>query len=236
MTISVGYGTTLSWNAQTVVGITKIGAVSLSVSKQDATTLSSADAYKEIMPGMIDPGDIPIEGFFRPDDTNGQIAMITDMNSRVSRTFIIAFPTALSTATWTGTAYMTGFVAGDASPEGLIPFSATLSIVGKPTLGVTASAGLTTPFFSISESAVISPAAANAVYLYVATVLTGVASVTVTPTATAGVITVQGNVVATGVASSAITLGAASSVTLITIVVTETGKSAKTYEIYVRRA
>jgi hypothetical protein len=35
---------------------------------------------------------------------------------------------------WTGTAYITGFEAGDATLEGIIPFRATMSITGKPTL------------------------------------------------------------------------------------------------------
>ncbi len=82
----------------------------------------------------------------------------------------------------------------------------------------------------------IVPAPAQTTYDYVATVLTGVSSVTVTPTATAGVITVNGTVVATGQASGAIALGAAGSVTTVTIVVTESAKVAKTYTVRVARA
>lgn len=231
----IGYGTTFKWGDDFVAELTRVGPVSLTVSKQDATTLASPDSFKDILPGLVDPGDVELEGLFRPDDT-AQRAMLTDMKARQKRAFIIAFPTALSTTTWAGDAYCTAFAAGDATPEGIIPFTATISIVGKPTLGVTASTGLTDPWFVISESAVVSPDEAGDAYLYVATVLTGVTSVTVTPTAAAGVITVQGNVVATGEASSAITLGAAGTVTTITIVVKETAKSAKTYVIYLRRA
>ena len=232
----IGYGATLTWNSETVVELSRIGAVRLGVTKVDATSHDSPDSYKEVIPGLIDPGDVEIEGYFRPDDSVGQKAMLDDLNSRTQRAFIIAFPTALSTTTWAGNAYLTGFEAGELTPEGIIPVRMTMSISGKPTLGVTGSAGLTTPFFAISESAVIVPAPANAVYEYVATVLTGITSVTVTPTATAGVIKVNGNIVATGEASSAITLGVAGSVTEITITVTETGKSTKTYTIWLARA
>lgn len=231
----IGYGTTLTWHGETVVELTRIGAVKLSVTKVDSTTLSSPDFYKEFIPGLLDPGDVEIEGLFRPDDA-GQTALKTDMEARTSHSFTIAFPTALSTTTWTGTAYITAFEAGDVTIEGMIPFTAMMSIVGKPTLGVTASAGLTTPWFAISESAVIVPSPAGAVYNYVATVLTGITSVTVTPTAATGIITVQGNTVASGNASSPITLGAAGSITEITIIVTETGKSPKTYTIWLTRA
>lgn len=235
MTIAIGYGTTFEWDGDTVGELTRIGPVSITISKQDSTNLNPDDAFKTMLPGLLDPGNVDLEGWFRPGDT-GQAGMLADMLSRTQKEFIITFPTSISSSTWTGNAYVIAFTAGDATPEGIVPWAATISITGKPILGVTASTGLTTPFFTISESAVIVPDAAGAVYLYVATVLTGISSVTVTPTATAGVITVQGNVVGTGEASSAITLGAAGSVTLITIVVKEALKSAKTYEIYLTRA
>lgn len=235
MAIAIGYGTTFSWDGDPVGELTRIGPVSITISKQDSTNLNPDDAFKTMLPGLLDPGNVDLEGWFRPGDT-GQAGMLADMLSRTQKEFIITFPTSISSSTWTGNAYVIAFTAGDATPEGIVPWAATISITGKPILGVTASTGLTTPFFTISESAVIVPDAAGAVYLYVATVLTGISSVTVTPTATAGVITVQGNVVGTGEASSAITLGAAGSVTLITIVVKEALKSAKTYEIYLTRA
>lgn len=235
MAIAIGYGTTFSWDGDPVGELTRIGPVNITTSKQDSTNIAPADAFKTMLPGLLDPGDVDLEGWFRPGDT-GQAGMLADILSRTVKEFIITFPTAISSSTWTGNAYVTAFSAGDVTPEGIVPWTATISITGKPVLGVTASTGLTTPFFSISESAVIVPTVAGDVYLYVATVLTGVTSVTVTPTATAGVITVQGNVVATGEASSAITLGVAGSVTLITIVVKEALKSAKTYEIYLTRA
>ena len=51
-----------------------------------------------------------------------------------------------------------------------------------------------------------------------------------------GIITVNGNVVDSGEASAAIALGAAGSITTITIVVSETGKVAKTYTVRVARS
>jgi hypothetical protein len=184
---------------------------------------------------MATAGDCTLSGYFDPADTSGQIAMLTDATARTSRTGIITFPAATGT-TWTFTGFITAIKVGDAPTNEGLPFTATIRPSGKPTFATTASTGLTNPFFAISESAVIAPSPSGSVYTYVATVLTGVTSVTVTPTATAGAITVNGNTVATGEASSAITLGAAGSVTPITIVVTETGKSPKTYTIYLTRA
>ena len=229
------YGTTLTRGGNAVAELINIGGVDISMDALDVTSHSSADGYKEFIGGLINPGELPISGNFFPGDSTGQVALLTDLNNRTLQSFVITLPAAMAT-TWTFSALVTKFKAAEAPVDGKVPFEATLQISGKPTLGITASAGLTTPFFAISQSAVITPAPANAVYTYVATVLTGVTSVTVTPTATAGVIRVNDSIVASGVPSSAITLGAAGSVTTITITVTETNKTTVTYTIYLSRA
>jgi hypothetical protein len=228
-------GVTLQRDGNTIAEISKISGMETVLETADVTTLGSADNFKEYIGTLLDVSELSLEGNFISSDTNGQIGLQTDHLARTLQTFILTFPTAI-TATWTFTAYVTKFATGPYEAGGKLSFSASLKISGKPTLAITASTGLTTPFFSMSGSAVIVPAAANAVYDYVATVLTGVASVTITPTATAGVIKVNGNTVATGVASSAITLGAAGTVTTATITVTETAKTTKTYTIRITRA
>lgn len=229
---SSGLGTTLTFNGNIVSDVTKIGAVELTADAQEVSNQSST--AKEYISGMPDGGEISIEGFLYPGDTNGQIAMKNAVGG-AAVACSINFPAAFA-ASWSFNALVTAFSTGDVELEGGLPFTATLKITGLPVLSVTNSTGLTTPFVAISESAVVTPAPSGSVYTYVATVLTEVTSVTVTPTASAGVITVNGNVVASGVASSAITLGAAGSVTPITIVVTETGKMPKSYVIYLSRA
>jgi hypothetical protein len=84
-------------------------------------------------------------------------------------------------------------------------------------------------------TATLSPVFAAGTYNYVATVLNAVASVTVTPTcATATSIRVNGTTVASGVASGAIAL--ATGVNEIIVTVLQTGKTNKTYTIYISRA
>jgi hypothetical protein len=156
------------------------------------------------------------------------------LNDGSSDEYTVTFPTAMAT-TLTFSALVTAFETSAPFDE-KASFTATLKITGKATLNVTASDGLTTPFFSVSESGDINPDAASAVYTYVVTFLTGVSTFTVTPTAAAGVIKVDGNTVATGEASSAITLGAAGTVTEVTITVKETNKTTKTYTLYCSRA
>jgi len=235
MAVAHGYSTTFTWDSEIVATITNINGIELTANMIDITDLQSADAYSETLPGILTAGDVSLVGFADFADTTGQQAMITDFNARSLKTGIITFPTATG-ATWTFSGYIQALKIGDASNDGVVAFTATIKPTGKPDFAATASDGLTTPFFAISESAVITPAPANAVYSYVATVLTGISSVTLTPTAAAGVITVDGNTVTTGEASSSITLGAAGSNTTVTVVVTETSKAPVTYTVLVARA
>ena len=227
------FGTTLKKGATAIAELTNIGGPALSADTIEATSHDAADGYREFLQGLRDGGEISIEGNFIPGNA-GQVALVTDLNDGSLDEYTITLPVAMAT-TWVFDAIVTAFESS--SPfDDKASFTATLKVSGKPTLGVTASAGLTTPFFVISESAVVTPDEAGDTYLYVATVATGITSVTVTPTATAGVIKVNGNIVATGEASSAITLGDAGSNTEITITVKETNKTIKTYTIWVARA
>jgi len=228
-----GFGTTASWDGSLIGEVDSIGDISLSVDTVDASTYTSADAYKEHLQGMIDAGALTIGGNFDQSDSDGQIAFLTDLNARSGvKNLVITFPTSTGAA-WTIPAIPTGFTTTQPK-DGKIGYTLTVKPSGKPTLSVTASVGMSA--VSISNSAVLTPAFAIGTFDYVATVLTGVSSVTVTPTAAAGVIKVNGNVVATTVASSAIPLGAAGSVTIVTVEVKETGKSAKTYTFRIARA
>lgn len=229
------FGATITWNGNDIAEMTTIGVPKTTVDTIDVTNNDSTDGYREFLAGLHNGGTFSITGNFIAGDTDGQIALQTDMAAGTTREIVI---TKSSGFTFTANAICTSFGPDDLvqGTSTAVTFAAEFQITGKPTFAVTTSTGLTTPFFAMSESAVIVPDPANAVYEYVATVLTGVSSVTITPTATAGTITVDGNTVATGEASSAITLGSAGSVTTSTIVVTETGKAPKTYTVYIARA
>ena len=198
-------GVVLEREGVAIAEITKISPQSNKQDTVDVTTLSSVGNYREFIAGWKDAGELQIEGNFVAGDVAGQQAVFADFEAGTVSSYVLTFPTAI-TATLT--------------------FSA---------LAVGMSDGLTTPFFAISESAVISPAPSATKYDYIATVLTAVTSVTVTPTGT-GVLTVQGSVVATGEASTAITLGAAGTIKDIVVTQKNTGKVAKTYRLKLFRA
>lgn len=233
MAATHGAGTTLTWNSVVVAGLTAVNGVNVMADMLDASTLASADYYKEYLPGMIDAGEISLEGLFDYTDTTGQHALLTDMNSRTSRTWLITFPTSTG-GTWTGSGYISNVYIGPANKYGLIPFAASIRPTGKPTFSVSASNNLSNLVFT---TATLYPAFAAGTYTYGATT-TG-ATFTVTPTFAAGTCTITANgasqTVATTVASSAISAGSSGTLTAVTIVVQETGKSPKTYTINVAK-
>jgi hypothetical protein len=97
------------------------------------------------------------------------------------------------------------------------------------------SAGLTTPFFTLSAGDdTVAPAKAQDTLAYTASVDYTVNSITVTPTATAGTIKVNNTEVTSGNASGAIALNVGTN--QITITVQEAGCAIKTYTITVTRA
>ena len=228
------FSTTLTRDGNLIAEITSITGPAISGNAVEVSHLNSPAAFKEYVGGMLDGGEVSLSLNFIPGDTNGQMGLLADLKARTLQDFVITWPVELAaTATFSG--IVTAFEVETPEDE-KIGLSVTIKVSGEVGIDVTASTGLTTPFFAISGSAVITPARAGDVYTYVATVLTGVTSVTVTPTATAGEIKVNGNVVASGAASSALALGAAGSVTTITIEVKETGKTKKVYTIYLSRA
>lgn len=242
MVIAIGYGTVFTWDGDPVGELTRIGPVNITISKQDSTNMAPANAFKTMLPGLLDPGDVDLEGWFRPGDT-GQAGMLADMLSRTVKAFVIDFPTAISTSTWTGNAYVTAFSAGDATPEGIIPWTATISITGKPTLGVTASAGMTGLLAEEEDASNIpySPTVGVAVYTYIGDgpVDTACTYVKITVTSADTVITATclgvEHVLTTTVKSEAITIDSAGEVTPIYIKTQASLKSARNYTLWINR-
>ena len=234
------FGTLLKRAGTAVAEINSVGGVKLKADTIDVTSHDSASGYKEFVLGLKDAGEVQIEGNFIPGDTNGQIQMMTDFANNTLSAYTIDFPAAMA-AQWSFNAVITGWETLDAKTSEKAGFRATLKISGVPSMNITLSAGLTTPFFTMSTGTII-PTASGSVYYYVVEVVTGTTSVTVTPTATAGVITVTkvidmtSQVVASGNPTSAITLGAAGSVTTLWVDVKETNKVGKRYIIDVARA
>ena len=233
-TAKSAYPTRISWNGNNIAEVTDVSSPETTVSMHEVTS-NDSNGWVEKIAGLISGSEFSIKGNFYEGDTDGQIAIYADHLSRTAREVIVSLPTSFG-STFTALCVCTKFKLVTPMDGAAASFEASFEPIGVVTFMTEASAGLTTPFFVVSESGVIAPTAASDVYSYVVTVLTGISSVTITPTALVGVITVNGCVVASGEASSAIALGSAGSVTEVTIVVSEPNKSPKTYVLYVARA
>lgn len=179
-------GTTLKKGINTVVELTEINGLDMSADTIDVTTLGSTGGFREFLTNFIDPGEVPIKGYFYPGDTNGQAAMYTAFAAKTSDSYTITFPS--SAGAWTFTGYVTKFKTG-AALDGAVSFEASLKVSGQPTLGVTASTGWSA--FILRDSGdssdatafAITPAVAVSEYQYACTFTT---DATVYPKVTAG--------------------------------------------------
>ena len=233
----IGQTTTLTWNSATVVELTSIGGVKIDTNMVDTTTFGTANNFTEAYPGLLTAAPIAIAGIFRPDNA-AQLALLTDQLARTSRTAVISFPTALSTTTWTATCYVNHFESSDMTTGEMITFTCELTVVGKPTLAVTASTGMSALTGIDSTGAItLLPTFAIGTYAYTTTANTAATWVKWTPTAASHTITITSSLGASEVVVSTNQSGAMTvtdaAITTFTITVQESGKSAKVYTIYV---
>lgn len=237
----IGYGTTFTWNGQVVAQLTSIGIPGVTLDMDDGTTFDSPDAFKEKIAKMLEAGTLKLGMHLYPGDTNGQMAMITDLYARTKREFIITLPAALA---WSLTCdgFCSKFSPPDITPEGKIILDMEVTPTGKPTIASTASGGLT-GLTGIEENAGAAldfiPNFLAGTVEYNVAVNTASTYIKLTPTAASHTITIDNGTseqtVTSGAQSGEIDLGAANSVTTITITAQETGKVAQKTVIHVAR-
>lgn len=223
-------GTRIQINTNTIVELTEINGMSLTADTIDVTNLSSPGGFREFILGMKDSGEVSISGWFNPQDTNGQIAIYNAYLTSVISSFSILFSSSI--ASWTFNGVITNFETS-VSMEDAVTFSATIKVSGQPTLGLTASAGLSALSLT-GTGGTLTPAfsANNRTYSF-----SGVTATSATVTATAASHTIQlfvdGTLFQTltsGSASNAIALSAIGGRRL-TIVAFEANKTQVVYDI-----
>ncbi len=228
-------GTTLLWNNYPVLELTNITVPIATADDIDITNHDSLFDYEEPIPGLLRGGDFEVGGNLLPGDTDGQVAILTDLQARTSRTAIIAGPAGKYNFSFT--AYPKKF-APSAPVTGKTSVTIGFKVSGKSTFVTDASVGLTTPFFGIQdnegENPTITPAPANAVYHYSVTLESTDTYVQIQPRATAGTIRVNGVVVVSGAWSGNITV-AAGTTRQVVVEVRETDKTSKIYRVFVTR-
>ena len=127
-------GTTISYlpaydstDAVTLIGsLTSIGEITPDSEELDATTLDSANGYREYIQGFKDSGELSLSGYHDAANT-GQSTMRALYASGVSGYFWVTFPDQTVVAF---TAYVKSHTAGAADVDGIVGFGCTLRISG----------------------------------------------------------------------------------------------------------
>jgi predicted secreted protein len=227
-------GTLMKIGANSIAEVTSITPPEMTAESIDTTHLASVGGYRESIPGFKEAGEVGIVGFFNPSDTLGQMALYNAFQTGTIDSYTILFPSSFG-ASWTFTGGVIGFKTTGVEVDGAIGFEATIKISGAPSLGTTASAGLSALSLTGTGGA-ISPAFANGNYSYT---FSGVSATSVTITATAASHTLklyidgvysQDLVSASPSASIPLTLNIGKK---LTILANETGKTQKVYEVVV---
>jgi predicted secreted protein len=223
--------------------LTSIKPPEKSADTVESTTLDSSDGYKTFVQGMKDGGEVSVTGFLDVTDA-GQLELDTAFEAGSEDAYAITFPASMGSPTVTFNAIVTKFMPGEANLEDLVGFEVTFKITGKPTIGASASTGLSGLTFVQTDgttaltAAGLTPTFATGTYFYNFTFTTQT-SFKVKPTGASHTIKVYVDgsyqeTVASGSAGTAIAISAAAT-KQIDIIVNETGKSPKTYRVAVAR-
>lgn len=223
-------GTKLLVGVNSIAELTSISGLEISADTIETTSLDSA-GWRSFIQGVRDGGEVSVSGYFNPGDTNGQFAMYTSMTAGTVLSYTITFPSSMG-ASWTFSGIVTAYTTG-AEMEDSVTFEATLKVTGQPALGVTASAGLSALTLS-GTGGTLSPTFATNKFTYSWTFNTST-TITVTPTAASHTIAlyidgVFSQNITSGAASNAIAFAAQES-KMLTLVVNESGKTQRIYEV-----
>lgn len=131
---TIGLGTTFTWNVTPITELTRIGAMGMTLNMVDTTVINPTDEIRTFVAGLISLGEIVIEGLFDP-QAAAQLALFDDFLARTERDWTMTFPVALGSKTFKAKGHIVSYSAGDATNEGLIPFTITIKLSTKPALG-----------------------------------------------------------------------------------------------------
>lgn len=235
-------GMVFEWNGNPIAEISNIGGPSIKIDSLDVTTHDSLDFFRAFTAGLVDAGEVTIEGNFYPGDALGQVLFITEALARTTRPVTITGPAAAA-FDWAFTGFVTAidFTGPD---EGILGFTATIKITGEPLLGVTLTADLTdlTGIDSALGALTFTPAFLGTKNDYNIAVVTAITWIKVTPTLATAITTItqdsdsNSQTVASAAQSGTIALKAALSITIVTLRVRTPGNVAQVYRLHVYRA
>lgn len=129
-----GLGTILAINGDDVAEVTNIGGPGIAADTIDVSShnsLADDDAYRTFVAGLIDGGEISLEGNLT--DVAAANVLLTQLNSRTEESMTITFPAAAGVNTWTFDGIVTNFET-NAPHDDKLSFSASIKVTGRPVL------------------------------------------------------------------------------------------------------
>lgn len=118
----------------TIAEVTNITGPGLALDTIDVTNMSSPNAWREFIAGLLDAGEVSFDINYLPGNAthNAGTGLVRDLKNRTKRNFQLVMPSS-PTTTWNFSAYVTGFEP-DFPVEDKIAASVTLKLTGEPTL------------------------------------------------------------------------------------------------------
>jgi hypothetical protein len=116
-----------------IAQLQKFSMSGIKVVFDDVTNIDSASSYKEVMPVLLDPGEITLEGILNPEDAT-QTDLLTQLVGLTSTQFKIILSNANAT-TVTFTGFVAEYAPVNVETTKAITFSAKLQISGPVTIG-----------------------------------------------------------------------------------------------------
>lgn len=125
-----GLGATCNVGGTTVTKLTNIGLPAASADDLDITTHDNTDRVRAFIKGLIDPGEMSLEGTFTYD---GYKAVYDLVFTSSTSTITITLPTTPSATIFVCAGYVKS-IEGSAPHDDKIDFSSTIKLSGKPTI------------------------------------------------------------------------------------------------------
>lgn len=139
--------------ATTISELLSVTCPNLSSDSIDVSTYGEADTYRSFIQGLVDGGEITVEGEY--DISNGD-TILNQLNSSSYVPISIDLPTSPSVSRFSVYVVCTGFNS-DEPLDSSIQFSANFKVTGKPVLGQIPDIDILYPSSSIYPSLLLYP-------------------------------------------------------------------------------
>lgn len=123
-------GTVLFGTTNTISELTTITPPNFSADTVDSSTHDMSDIFRTFIKGLVDAGEINLEGFYKQAD---YLTIYTLMATRTAQSVTIIMPTTPSRTVFYCNGHVTGLETDDPIDD-LIPVTYVVKVTGKPVI------------------------------------------------------------------------------------------------------